>query len=377
MRRMGRANRRGPGKGRGAVAGAWLDVPARGVPDVLEETKGGQMTEPDLFAETTVTVDRSALESAANCPMQMRLKRESPNVAGNAAAIGQEAHDAISRTISDYIEATDGGEIWRAGEVHERLVQHVQNSRPDVQPEACEALKAAAYAIARTIAATDPDNILKFDGGDGDRSGMVAWEPFEGFTVATELDLCRATESKQVLDIDDWKSGWGHWTTSDVARSFQFTTQAVCAFHVFHEVQEINVRVWNLRHGYPLQPVQFYRRRLEQYQARVRAAVDVWTRYDSCDLADVPCWPTVEKCRICDCAARCPAASHDFGADPRDWLRGLIAANAKAEALTEALKGAVAANGGRPIVTPDGDCFGKYGAEKPRETWKVKPAVEP
>jgi len=325
-----------------------------------------------LFDEPLEIVDRSSLELALVCPMQMHLKRETAGVVGMAAAVGEACHVAISKTVQHYIDSIDAGDMVRPSDLADRLNLELLHSRPDVQPEAIEACRASVWAIARTLHDTDPDNILRFDGGQGKRSGQMAWDARDGFRVTTEFDLLRATESVQKLREDDWKSGWGMHTTESVARSFQFTLHAVLVFENFPAVQQLDVVVWNLRTGRPLPSVQFYRSKLQQYQALIQSAVDVWIEHDTNAIERVPCWPATEKCRICDVAARCPSYSRPVPLDDSEAFTAMIAVEANLKARQDDLAARVVKNG-KPILSPDGkEEFGKFGAEKPTQTWKVR-----
>jgi hypothetical protein len=332
---------------------------------------------PDLFEDIKIVVDRSDLETCASCPMQMRLKRDTKNVVGHIAHVGEACHVAISQTIQHYIDSVDSGEILRAGDIAERIDLNLRHARPDVQVDAIEACKPSVWAIARTLHETDPDNILRFDGGQGKRCGQLSWESSDGIVVTTEFDLLRATESIQVLREDDWKGGWKQHGIGDVAKSFQFNLHAVLAFENYPDVQRLDVHVWDLRRsGYEPPSVQFYRRKLDQYRALIETAAHIYIDNDQKPLADVPCWASTEKCRICDVAARCPAVDRPLPEDDGELLRKLIAIDAHRDAVESELQARVTRRGGKPIVTDDGDSFGKYGTEKPRETWKVKAAKD-
>lgn len=320
----------------------------------------------DEFKATKILIDRSDLERCAECPMQMRLLRERKRVVGTAANIGQEVHDAISKTIASYIDA--GGMISRS-DLADELTRNLQFTRPDVQPQAIEAAKAVVWAVARMINETDPDAILHFDGGEGKRSGQFAWDIDDDVRLTQEADLVLGTASKEVLRVPDWKSGRGVMDIDDVRDSFQFQELSVLIFQTYPDVQRIDVVVCNTRQGFPLPPVHFHRSKLPQYIARLRTAVNAWVDNEEKPLEQVACWPATEKCRLCDAAIDCPAAEWELKADPADLFRQKIAAEAKVAAIEEVLQAAVA-KAGAPVRTPDGDCYGKRGAEKPRETWK-------
>jgi hypothetical protein len=332
---------------------------------------------PDLFEDIKIVVDRSDLETCASCPMQMRLKRDTKNVVGHIAHVGEACHVAISQTIQHYIDSVDGGEILRAGDIAERIDLNLRHARPDVQVDAIEACKPSVWAIARTLHETDPDNILRFDGGQGKRCGQLSWESSDGIVVTTEFDLLRATESIQVLREDDWKGGWKQHGISDVAKSFQFNLHAVLAFENYPDVQRLDVHVWDLRRsGYEPPSVQFYRRKLDQYRALIETAGHIYIDNDQIPLEKVAAWPAVEKCRICDVSVNCPVAEREVAADPVARAVQFVALEAKYEAIKTLLMADIEKNGGRPIETPSGDKVEFSFTDKPKRTFKLKSAKE-
>lgn len=325
------------------------------------------MSDELSFFSEPEAIDRSTLESFSRCPMQARLKRERPDVTGIAAVIGNEGHESISRTITGCLEEWHH---YGPTEISRKLEAELMASRPDVQPQVVEAFRPMVWRFGQFLGSLTESHILRYDGGAGNRSGQLA-QDMAGFRLTSEDDLLTATQSKTVLRSDDWKSGWGLYDIDSIADAFQFQMRAWLTLENYPDCELLQVRVWNTRKGFPTPYVDFPRSRLAQYEARVREALDAFVRYDRELIERVPCWASTEKCRICDVAHLCPLMSRDLQSPP-DMLRGLIAANARADALTEKLKAAVTKNGGRPIETPDGDSFGEYGAEKPRKTWKVK-----
>lgn len=322
----------------------------------------------DLFSTFKMTVDRSTLEAYSECPMQARLSADSKGVIGIAATIGEEGHRAISRVVTWYLD------VWAdcsKRDVAGRLELELQHARPDVQPQVIDAFRPMVWPFAAMLIELTGDHILRYDGGEGERSGQLACECGE-FLLTSEDDLLQATASKQVLRSHDWKGGWGFYDIDDVAKALQFQKRAWLTLNNYPECDVLEVAVWNARKGQRLPYVQFPRSRLPQYEARIKSYLNILADYESAPLDKVPCWASTEKCRICDVAARCPAVDRPLPADDGELLRKRIAVNAHLGAIDAELQARVTRRG-TPIMTPDGDEYGKFGAAKPTMTWKVKP----
>lgn len=324
----------------------------------------------DLFEDFIAEVDRTTLETFAACPMQARLKRESADVVGVAAAIGEEGHKAISRTIT---RALDDWDMMSRSDFASMLRGELAASRPDVQPQVIDAFAPVVWSLSEYLAGLTAAHILRYDGGAGDLSGQLSWD-VAGNRLTAELDLLVATQSKELLRDHDYKSGRKVHDHDGILASFQLgCVHPYLVFQNYPECQILEVAVWSTRTGHRLPYVQFQRHRLPQYEARIRETIEVFARYEHAPLAEVPCWASTEKCRICDVAARCPAVDRPLPADDGDLLRKLIAVDAHRKAVDAELQARVAKNGGESITTPDGDSYGKFGAAKPTMTWKVKP----
>lgn len=322
----------------------------------------------DLFTDYKMTVDRSTLEAYSDCPMQARLSIVSDGVIGIAATIGEEGHKSISRTVTWYLD--DWTNVSKR-DVAARLELELQQARPDVQPHVIEAFRPMVWPFAAMLIELTGEHILRYDGGPGERSGQLSWECGE-FLLTSEDDLLIATQSKQVLRSHDWKGGWGFYDIDDVAKALQFQKRAWLTLNNYPDVEVLEVAVWNARKGQRLPYVQFTRTKLPQYEARIKSYLNVLADYESAPLDKVPCWPSTEKCRICDVSARCPAYSRPIPLDDSEAYAAMLAVEANLKARQDDLAARVAKNG-KPIVSPDGtEEYGKFGAAKPVESFKSR-----
>lgn len=323
-----------------------------------------------LFSEkpALTVIDRSDLECEATCPRQARL-RESLGYgsAGDAAAAGEEVHQAIGYAIGVYLES--GGNMTTV-EIRDCIVDGLMRSRPDVQPDVISGGIGYAWDAARLISDHSPVSILRHDGGQGNRSGQLAWDwPATGLRLTSELDLLLATESRELLRIHDWKSGRARWHVGSVADSFQFTFQAWLVLMNYPDVAAVEVVIHNTRLRSSTRPVEFTRDRIDRIQARIGTACRNWYENSGLPPEKAPAWPSREKCSLCDCAAFCGAADPDIEAaasDPVTFLQDTIAIEANLAARKKVLAGIVDRTGS-DIVTAAGDAFGR---EKPSSNRK-------
>lgn len=309
--------------------------------------------------EAPPALDRSTLEDWATCPAQARLK--SAGVATqetDAMVSGSEAHKALSQAIADHIDTA--GEL-PPDALADAIQSAARSTRPDVQPDACDALYRAAWSIGRYIYGIHPHNVMRYDGGEGDRTGQMTKIYTVGndeVDVTSEVDLLIAGPAPTVLHEIDWKTGRTPWTATKIAGSFQFQCHAVLIFEHYPDVRELELIVWDTRRNQRTQPVVFKRSRLRQYDTRVRSTVALWHKHH--DDPDPPAWPTVEKCELCPVAARCPMATEtvaEVATDPFAALRQLIVKSQDVDTLKKALVAHVDAHG--TITLPDGVSFGR------------------
>lgn len=327
----------------------------------------------DLFTDSSLlTVDRSTLERFANCPAQGCYVAEHNPPAGIPAAVGEQAHQAISRTISDYIAIR---EMTSPTDFANALRSNMNAARPDVQPDVIRCLSRSVWPLAQYIGGgVAPQNILRYDGGLGAKSGQLS-APMEdlGVLLTSEVDLLHATRSPELLAECDWKTGWGTYDEQDVWDSFQFQFHAFLVLANYEAVQALRVTVWNTRDGSKARPVHFERQHLPQIETRIRSAVGGFLTYHGKPYELAETWPAVEKCRICPAAAACPAADRQTSKcaeDPVRFVELMVAVRARLDAMeTEAT--AYVDKTGKTILTTAGDRFGR---DKPK-TDRKPPAV--
>ena len=283
------------------------------------------------FFEWAPTADRSTLERYATCPLSARLAEKHIKSAGTMAAVGNEAHDAISATISAYVAAgcadDPAAQHWMSpAEINELLVTNLRHSRPGLQPETLAAF-AGTYRLAEILHPIAPWAILKHDGGQGERCGQMTEdvETSLGVVQATsEIDLLAATQVKEIVRAIDWKTGWAEWSEGDVENAFQMRMLAWLVLSTFTEADVVESQVYNTRTRRLTYPVRFTRDRMAEYAAQVQEACETWMRYRSAPISAVPAWPTREGCRLCSVAAYCTAGDDDVldtHRSPETWLK--------------------------------------------------------
>ncbi len=318
----------------------------------------------DVEGPQLVLADRSLLEAFATCPAQARFAQEKlSGPVSEIAVAGNEVHAALGRALSDYIAS---GGVLSPSEIAEEAWMQLRSARPDVQPDAIAGAKASVWAWSRYVGSLNPVNILRFDGGEGGRSGQLAIDmPGLGVRVTSEIDLLHAGPSKELLHEVDYKAGHAIWTARDVAESFQFQCHAWLVLENYpldaegNGPKALEVKVWNLRSNKITWSVEFPRSRIHEYKARVAsAAMQLWQHRNTPAIL-TPTWPSIEKCELCDAAALCPVSGQalvELATDPAAFVRSMIAVEAKAAAMVKLAKAHVKTHG--TIQTEDGDCFG-------------------
>lgn len=323
----------------------------------------------DLPVAELVRLDRTLLERAAECPFQARAIMDGRvNDSSNAANSGQAVHDAISATVTDYIESEGQ---YEPADLRNVLEQNLLGARPDIQPDAVAAARASIYEIAKLIYRTDPVNILAYDGGeDTGKSGQLALTIEPNYLITSELDFLYAGESPELLHLVDWKSGWSVHTAAQVAHSFQFNLHAELVFHKYEQVNGLEVRVLNTRTGQFTFRVTFRREKMGPFRIRLLSAIQA---YETEVRGPNPAtWPAVEKCELCPAATLCPVSGEDIkevASDPKAVLRKLVAIEAKADAWKKLLAAHVDTNGD----IHDGDVG--FGRNKPKSDRKSPVAI--
>lgn len=334
----------------------------------------------DAFVDTSdsdlETVDRSCLQSWAQCPFQAaEIEAGRAKIVGLAAEAGSAIHNALSVVTRQWVE--DGNKYDTTyiarDEMRNELECQLRKARPDLQPEVLKGMMPSLWAWAKFITSISPANILAFDGGeDIGKSAQLAYDfPDLGTRATAELDLLYACkESTELIEWLDYKTGHATHEVYDVADSFQFQMHACLVLKHYPDVKAARLRVWDTRANRVTYAVTFPRTRFHDFEWRLRAAVEARRRYRD----NPPTWPTQEGCRVCPVAARCPVAEYPLKAEPVDLLRDLIAVEARADAIRERLA-AVVDSTGRDVVC-EGVAFGrnKPTAErkKPAAMYSVK-----
>jgi hypothetical protein len=362
----------------------WTDkMPKKPTPAELKDALGSFI----VLDEVPIHVlDRSTIENAAKCPFLACAHSEGKINFPAVLHVGNEVHDALSRVSLAWIQS-DG--TYSPGELAEALTGELRGSRPDLQPDVIDACRASAWSWGQFLAhECHPGNILALDGGgEVDRSGQFAID-FSDLNVraTSEVDLLYSGPSPELLHEVDYKTGHKLHTAASVYHSFQFQFHAVLVFANFPEVNGLEVTIWNTRTNQRSYRVVFDRRKLPEYTARVRMAIQSHmtnvlphTLDDPTDLP--PTWPTWEKCSECEAAALCPAAGQDIGdvaRDPVASLQRLIAAQAKVDGLAKALAAHVDAT--KQDIRAGSVCFGRNKPKSDRKAaaavYEVKPDAE-
>lgn len=326
--------------------------------------------------EDTPRLDRSTLERYATCPMQARLCETVVKSVGPEAVAGTEIHGIISELISDYVAC--GADMPR-DEIMERLWRGIRASRPDVQPDVIDGFRRAIWPMAamfvgdRENPGVMPSAIMRYDGGDGDRSGQISADISSVNAVATcEVDLLLATKVPQVVKLRDWKTGHKFWTADAVADSFQFQFYSWVILENYPDAQEVLVSIFNTRANVWTWEIPFTRERIESYRARVEHAAGLWQRWHTWSPENVEAWPMRGKCEKCPALAACRYADRDIAelTTPEKLLTRLQFLGQQSKAITKLLSDRVAATG-EDIVAGDV----AFGFNKPASVRKPKAAL--
>lgn len=262
-----------------------------------------------------IIVGRSELERFVECPHQaVMIDRGMVTNSNVLTDVGNEVHRVISEAVA--IRAGDG---IRPNDMREFIEQQAMCSRPDIQPQVLVALRRAYPVVGLICYQTGsgneraPDDLLRFDGGDGPRAGQLAHDLVQAtedrgpVRITGELDLLMATPSAEELDVVDWKSGWRWWTATEVEDSFQFQFYAALVMLNYPMVRRVRVRVYMTAYGEITGAVEFTRERhLLPILERIKTAIGVYLKWhDTPDIADVPAWPQPPRCALCPAARLC------------------------------------------------------------------------
>ncbi|HEY3967254.1 MAG TPA: PD-(D/E)XK nuclease family protein [Planctomycetaceae bacterium] len=349
-----------------------------------------QLFEPDEIpsgpTSTPITIlDRSDLERYASCPQQAaQVDRKLVSTGGEMATVGNEVHRLFAEAVkSRRIHGT------LPHDLRNDLSAGAENSRPDVQPAVIDAVKYATWKFVDILTTLpdssekrNPEDLLRFDDGDdmtaqggANMSGQLAADmEVDGVTarLTCEVDLLMSTVSVEELDLWDWKSGRKHWTATAVRSSFQFQFYPYLIFRNY-PVQRVTVRIFMPALSETTAAVTIQRKDMFQIEQRIKSAARLYLAHRNTPIEQVPAWPEIYKCSICDAVRVCPVAAEPLATDPEKLLRQLVVIEAQADSIKDVLKEMVR-DGGDLIFaagTPDAIAFGTGKPKASRATCSV------
>lgn len=292
----------------------------------------GQEPEPEIL-------DRSTLERWANCPQQAyHVAKRKIDDCSYPTVIGTECHSLIANAIATVV---DSDSIVRPYEFAEGLMAVCTSSRPDVQARVTDIIRRCAWKLGNIVCERASSDIMKFDGGKGNLSGQLGWDIAPQRRVTGEVDLLLATPSREEVELWDWKSGWKHWTATEVRDSFQFQTYAWLIFKNYPEVQSVSVRVLMLADNEATATYTFMRDHVRQIEQRLLLAVDLFDLYAGVDDgSNVPAWPLPDKCCLCPVTKHCRFVHHridDVEKNTPDAIRKLSVLRSETDRIESAL----------------------------------------
>ena len=320
---------------------------------------------PNIFDELAnvtpeppaLRLDRSTLERYRDCPFRgAACELKLVDTGSDPADSGNEAHDAFAALVYDYI-ASDGqatiGEL-----VETSLVRAAGTRRTDLQPDVLDAVRAGVGRIARDIyyrpdgQRRNPADILRFQGGQGKRTGQIAYDIVPGapgraaVRLTCELDLLTAGDARDELCLTDWKTGRTNWTPPQVRESFQFRFYSMVIMQVYPDCQRVWVRVWSPRTGVTGW-VEFTRRDAADTGAICLSIIQ--NREEAlAKPQEAPCWCNAEKLGRCPALSICPRATATapmLAADPEAFLEHYAIRQAQVDADAKLLAAYVREHG--------------------------------
>ena len=333
---------------------------------------------PQTDLPAPVLLDRSTLERYAACPAQGLFAEKHPELCGGpAATAGQEAHEVIGWALGEWISS---GEIPA-----DNMEANARMARPDVQPDVLDSIRPVIWSITKLCRTRNPADILRYDGGEGERSGQLATELLpatdtRGHVLFTaEVDLLMATVAETVLRVIDWKTGRKDFTYTAVAGMFQAAAYSTLVHDNYPDVQRVEFQICQTRKNRWTAPVAFTKRDAADMRGRLLQAVEIRRRAlavaETCP-SNVDAWPAAEKCRICPCLMQCPfldGTPRKIASDPVAFARMQQIIDLQAAEDHKALAAWVDTHG--PIEW-DGGSYGRFPVAKPKKrpcTFKETP----
>ena len=293
-----------------------------------------------------VPVDRSAIEAYSECPMMgyaievLKLVTDTTDTEA-----GSDGHKCLAKGIWEF---TQGGE---------RPYDFWKEEAAKLPPYAKAGIVPALWEISQWLKQRNPADVIRFSGGEGDKSGQLGWD-YCGVRVTSEVDVLVATPSDTALEEIDFKTGRVEYSVTDIWESFQFQLHAWLVMKVYAECEALLVRAWNTRLNRLSPAVTFYRQDTVAFEGQLIRALQA---RDGAIRAkkreEIETRPGTERCGRCPAALKeCPrlAVSKGMGpveaqaalvADPAGFLQDTIALEAALEARHDAMKLAVTALG--------------------------------
>lgn len=318
----------------------------------------------ELFTDDATIVDRSTLERWAECPQRGYQASLVTLNAGGMAEIGTAVHEVVAKVVAQRANAETPPRF-----LAEMLKEGAEAAPANVQPQVVRVVRRSAWKLSRIIGYTElgaerhPDDLLRFDGGEGERSGQLASvlqvDKDNAITYTGELDLLCAGPSIHEVDLYDWKSGWKWYTASTIADAFQFQSYAWLIFRNFPSVTRVNVRVAMLGEGELSSIVPIDRELYPVIEERLKSAArDKLAHEGATEASTVPARPTPERCSICSVVHRCPMADHEGqeASNADGYLKRYAALTAHAARMKTLLTGMVREKG--EDIVSDGLAFG-------------------
>jgi len=313
------------------------------------------------------TVDHSTLAAFAECPHRaVHIARGLVEQTGKELLIGQAVHDALSLATRHYLSV-----LANPIDLAQTIREMVRHSRPDLQPEALDAIQPSLHAWAAWMYENNPrSGVMRFDGGEGDRSGQLSRETL-GVVVTSEVDLLLATASPELVRIVDYKTGWTPWDEDSIERSLQFQLHAWLIWGNYPEVEDVDVQVWLTRFNRMTRRVRFSRRKEADIQARIEESVKSWLNWKDSEIGDVPKYVVADKCRTCPVLLRCDSVTDKtWTVSPEQMVDEMAKRQVQLDAMHDLLSEIVEKTG-RDIVSPAGHCFGTGKPKSERKPTKA------
>ena len=224
-----------------------------------------------------VYLDRTTLERYARCPWQgWTVEVGHVEDVSFPADSGSEAHRVIGEAVAQY--AREGIPP------REYMEEELPKARPDVQPDVLAGVRPSLWAIGQFLTSRHPNDLIAYQGGEGDHSGQFAREfsagtPEKPATIITsEVDMLLAgTTTSELLEID-FKTGHTSWSSVDVRDSWQFRLHAWLLFEAFPGLEYLHVDIWMTRLHSHAPTYTFVRKRMSDFDALLASAVQIRER---------------------------------------------------------------------------------------------------